>query len=781
TALMNRKVGGSGARSEEERTAFLRTYPNGNIGMPLGPCSGMVAIDIDTDDPRAIAVLDRLLPPSPGERVGKKGMVRMYRYRGEKTTRFQAGGGMLCEILSKGTQVVLPPSIHPETKVPYYANAPLYEIASALPFLPMGIEEPIRSGLIDAGFEVGAQNNTKVATFVPAGQRDNTMVWHAGLLARAVTRGERTLLEALGEMEHWADSFVQKVVGDPLDIDKAKLKVIEFLSRDVNGPRKMGLPTGWDEGLSDSEKQKLGLTFTEDNEVWGGERILNWLSVEFQKHPDPGGSGQIAAINTTLARMAKAESVMSAIDEERIFKFISAQSAGTVTMAALKRELKNLRKGDIEGENHDEIAREVHVHINQYGELRYQAGCFWQWKGSHWEKKPEDEIVKVISNEFGHFPTCKRASDYHGVARLLRATAAKELRQIGIKGVNFANGFLTDRGELLPHSPDFGATYVLPYRYTPEAAGNMPVFNQYLVDSWGHDADFEEKVQALQEAMGVTLFGEATKYQRAICLFGQANSGKTVASQIMRALLPEGSYSSVPPEKWNDTFLPAEMFGKVLNFAGELSESKMIPGESFKQIVEGELTTAQYKNQQPFSFRPVCAQWFNSNFLPKTKDTSSGFNRRWLFLEWNRPVEDGKKIPNLAQIIVDLEREAIAAWAVQGFERMRKRNDFTFPTSHMALVDQMAQDNNSVRYFLKSSPLLLVGQKKTQKEMGANDLYNEYWSFCLASGVNKRASATNFVRMMRELSNSFDFKAEARETPLGAQEVIFKGIALAAI
>ena len=45
----------------------------------------------------------------------------------------------------------------------------------------------------------------------PAGARDNTMVWHAGLLARAVTRGERSLLQVLGEMEAWVNGYVEQI------------------------------------------------------------------------------------------------------------------------------------------------------------------------------------------------------------------------------------------------------------------------------------------------------------------------------------------------------------------------------------------------------------------------------------------------------------------------------------------------------------------------------------------------------------------------------------------
>lgn len=768
--------------SDEEKEAWMRVYADGNIGLPMGAASGLVAVDVDSDDPVVMAILDKLLPPSPFTRIGRKGYIKVYKFNGERTTRIQTADAMVCEILSKGTQFVLPGSIHPDTKLPYTSNVNLYDVLASIPSLPKGIDEMIRLALLDAGIEVGRAGGQKTVSFVPSGQRDNTMVFVAGVMARAVTRGERTLLEVLGEMQHWVETYVERVVGDPLTVERAQQRLIAFIVRDVTGPRKMGLPVGWDEGLSDEDKQKLGLTFTEDNEKWASTRILEYLAEEFSRFNDPNSDGQQQAIAVALDRIARSEGTLTLMDEERIFKFIATQTGGAVTVSTLKKHIKVLRKGDIEGENHDEIAREVHKYVNEYGELRFHVGHFWQWKGAFWEQQSEDSLIKIISNEFGFYPACRKNSDYNGVVKLLRALAAKDLCQDTTKGVNFANGYLTEDLVLVPHHPDYGITYVLPYRYMPEMAGSMPLCNRFMIDSWGHDADYAEKVMAFQEAMGATLFSVAPKFQRAFCLFGQAGSGKSVASQLVRALLPAGSVSSVPPEDWTDRFLPAGMFGKVLNFAGELSESKFIPGEIFKQVIEGEQITAQNKNQQPFTFRPACAQWFNSNHLPKTRDTSEGFNRRWLFLEWTRVVQKEHRIPGLAQIIVDAEREAIAAWAVQGYARVKEQGDYTLPSSHMALVDQMSTENNSVRYFLATCPLIIVGAKKVVgkrvTEITANDLYTEYWSFCLATGIARRVASNTFVRMMHELQPNFDFKVRNRQTSLGTQECYFDGITL---
>lgn len=772
--------------SDEEKAVWLDHFPDGNIGLPMGSSSGLVALDIDTDDPKVLHVLNGLLPPTPWTRVGSKGMVRIYRFTGERTTRIKGSdGAMICEILSKGTQIVLPPSIHPDTQRPYVANCELVDVLNSVPALPLGIDDLIRGCLADMGIEVSVGGgNNKIVTFVPAGARDNTMVWHAGLLARAVTRGERSLLEALGEMEHWVESFVEKVIGDPLTVEKAQAKIVEFLIRDVTGEKRVGLPIGWDEGLSEDDKKRLGLSFTEDDEKWTAERILQMLAIEYERFPDQNSEGRLNAINVALDKIARASGTISVLDEERVLRFIASQSASTITIAALKKMIASLRRGDIAGENHQEIAAAVLKFVDEFGEHRWDSGFFWQWKGAFWEKKDQNELLKVISSEFGQYPACKRYSDYNGVLKVMQSLAMKPLKQNMTKGLNFANGFLTEDLQLVDHSPDQGMTYVLPFRYMPEIAGHMPIFNQFLADSWGHDADYMDKVAALQEAIGATLFGHATTYQRAICLFGQPGSGKSRVTAILQGLLPSNAASSIPPTDWGDKFQPAQMYGKVLNFAGELSETKSIPSDIFKKIIGGEFISAQHKNQPAFEFRPTCAQWFSSNHLPKTKDYSDGFNRRWLILEWNKRVDPAKKIVDLDQIILEHEREAIVAWAVEGFQRLVKNNEYTLPSSHLACIDQMATDNNSVRYFLAACPQVIVGQAKlegqSKNRSSLGELHGGYWSFCIAMGIAQRVSLQAFQKMMKELQSVFGFQEVLEPSNTNAPTVSYQWVIYAA-
>ncbi len=58
--------------TKEEQDIWLRAFPNGNIGLPLGPCSGLVAIDLDNEDPKVMQAISAVIPVSPWIRIGAR-------------------------------------------------------------------------------------------------------------------------------------------------------------------------------------------------------------------------------------------------------------------------------------------------------------------------------------------------------------------------------------------------------------------------------------------------------------------------------------------------------------------------------------------------------------------------------------------------------------------------------------------------------------------------------------------------------------------------------------
>lgn len=743
-----------------EQDHWLARYGNGNIGMVLGAQSGLFFLDIDTDEERLKDAIFEALKPnvSPWVRIGQRGMVLAYKQPLSgiiptfHISRTGADKGALVDGISTRGQAVLPPSIHPKTMQPYVANCALLDVLGELPYIPSDIEAMLRQVMQENGVKLNSSGWTKVTDFVAPGARDNEMTRMSGLFAQGVTRGELTLMEAIGRLRVWGDNLVQKVAGDDVDIDKGIQNLVGFLIRDVM-ERKKVLPVGWDEGMDEAQKLAMGVNFTHEHEQWTYEQIMKYLQVELEKH-GPSSVGWTVTIDAVLDRMARS-SDMSSVAEGMIFGYICEISPRGVTMAKLERKLREIRTGEITGTNHNEIAVAVAKLMSEHGEIRHHNGKFWQWRGAHWAHLLDQDIQRVVSINFGSLSAARKQGDHTGIVKVMAINLSMALKRSDQAGVNFANGYLTEDLVLLPHDPDYGCICTLPFRYLPEEVNNARKWDAFLDRVWsdpveGPDPDITEKKAALQEAMAATLFGKGVNYQQAFLLYGAAATGKSQLLRVIEELVPPEGRSAIPPNDWSDKFRPSEMAGKLLNIAGELSNTKFIDGQRFKTFITGETATVEAKFGRPFSFQPTAAQWFGSNYLPQSKDTSAGFSRRWLFFEFNHPIPNSERVVDLGNLLVAEEREQIVAWVVSAMPRLIAQKTYTKSTSHQALEGEMKNQNNEVRRFITEGGVVNVipGEVKVINRINRRELYQEYQNYCFSIAMRRPLSEEIFNMLL---------------------------------
>lgn len=758
----------------ELQNEWLNAYGEGNIGMVLGKQSGVVMLDIDTEDPALINLITSLLPRSPWQRIGQKGMVLAFKYTGLRTFRIKnMSGESICELLSERTQCVLPPSIHPKTQAPYKANVDLLQVIGNLPVLDAAIESILRQALEANGVKLSHSGWTRVTDYVSSGSRDVSMTEKAGLFAFAVMRGERSLKEAIGMLRSYHTEFIENVAGEAVEVDKHVENMIKFLHRDVLDKKK-SLPEGWDDGLTAEDKEALGLQFDKEHEEWSFEEMRDFLRDEFERHPEQS-AGRSRAVDTILDKIARSQNI-NRLEEDRLMQYMVDTAGLDLRISSLRNRMRELRSGELDGTDHSQIAEAVIADLSEIWELRYHNNMIWKWTGSHWEMLDEREVKSKISSDYGNLPAAKKANDHKGILEIIKVRLQKGIKSQDVKGINFANGYLTEERVLMPHDPNYGSTYTLPFRYLSEATGECPMFFQLLEDSWGHDADYRAKMDALQEALCVTLFGIGPRLQRVVLLKGVAKSGKSQVLTIAQSLVPDNAKSFVPPNEWADKFMPTQMNEKLINVCGELSENKRIDGQRFKDIVDGAEMSGQHKGRDIFNFRPMCTHWFASNHTPKTSDSSEGFNRRWLILEFNKPVAPEKRKLGIGDIIVAEEREAIAAWAVLAMSRILDKREYTLPDSHKQLIREIAQENNSVRFFIEESPKI---RSSTSGRISETKLFSEYWSFCFGPGNAKPVTSKAFRNAMRELQQEKNFRLVIQTNSLGAQEAFYECLTLA--
>jgi P4 family phage/plasmid primase-like protien len=743
--------------SELEQHHWMASFPRGNIGLPLGPQSGVAIIDIDTEDEALIEAILDCLPKSPWKRVGKKGMALAYRFEGQKNFKLRgADGGMLLEFLGLGNQCVMPPSIHPDTQLPYTANCNLWEVLNDLPELGEDIEDKLRGLLGSKGFELGAGGRSGPLDVIPAGERDVQMVRHAGYLARVVLGIDKSatfsLNDAIAQMHHWVSNFTAKVAGDAMDPEKGTAKLLEFLLKDLEKGRTM--PAGWDANMPEEWKAdpRIAKLF-EMNQAqrWDGARARQWLSGKIAEKPNDD-DWAIQCVFEIIDEVAKDEHFLER-DTRVLIQFMMNLCPRLFKKSDLLIAWKDSKKGlsagnDNEADNHVKIARELLEALAREGDVRFHQGQFWQWNGSCFTPVTHEEIYQYVGNNVATSVLARTHAHYMQITQVMQRMAHGPLAQSGERGINFANGFVTEDLRILDHDPKYGCTFTLPFNYDREQAKGCGRWLEFLASCWEEEPDFAERVMALQEMFAVTLFKLAPRYQKAFLLFGKASTGKTVTLKVLRSMLPITAVAELGPDHWSQRFALTDLVGKAANICGELPENGRISGSIFKQVVEGSPVRSEFKGKDGFGFMPECAHWFASNYLPQSSDTTLGFIRRWQVLDFNKPVAAGDRIEDLAEQIVAQEREAIAAWALEGLRRVLDRRGFTEPACHQQRLGQMRRINNSVAAFLEDTHRYERGEGLAP----ARDVYDDYVFHVRDVGRNRPVTFERFIQILEDLN-----------------------------
>jgi|GEM_PF-1744283 len=318
-----------------------------------------------------------------------------------------------------------------------------------------------------------------------------------------------------------------------------------------------------------------------------------------------------------------------------------------------------------------------------------------------------------------------------------------------------------------PLSPRHRARFGFPFDRQPDACPAQ--FLRFLQDLFAGDSDAVAKIGFLQEFVGASLLGLATKYAKCLVLLGAGANGKSQFVDIVSALFPDWCKTSVPPQEFKDKDAGAALAGSRINLVSELPSRDILESATFKAVVTGDEITRRRLYERSFKFRPQAAHIFSANQLPHTADTSGGFWRRMAVVRFNRNFQDSPDKKNdIGRKIADQELSGIIEWALDGARRLLARGeggDYAIPQSTEETVDEWRRDSNPVQQYVDER-LRLDGDDWVT----AQELYSDFKTWSERNGFRTR-SRTTFGREVRacgvekKMSNGVKYKCRIDRTP----------------
>ena len=241
-----------------------------------------------------------------------------------------------------------------------------------------------------------------------------------------------------------------------------------------------------------------------------------------------------------------------------------------------------------------------------------------------------------------------------------------------------------------------------------------------------------EKIRRIiQQYVGMCLLGAGTKLQKSLIFTGEGDNGKSTLLDIIEAIFPKGSVSTVSPSSIEtDKYQVTSLEGSLINLVDEAPGADMKSTEAWKSIVSGGVVPARKPYGQPFSFRPIAGHIYCANNLPGTRDQSKGYWKRLVPIPFSRRLTAEEIDTELGRRILENELPGIIRWAIQGAEEAIKakwRID-TDDAGIKAVLQEWQAESDSIRGWLETMEVDGAMSKKSWVPL--RDLFDSFRTWC---------------------------------------------------
>lgn len=255
-----------------------------------------------------------------------------------------------------------------------------------------------------------------------------------------------------------------------------------------------------------------------------------------------------------------------------------------------------------------------------------QSGAWWQWIGTHWQLvHSSDALLRIIENvmEANRWENREQAT-VNSLLAAFRRSVELDLPRPDKGLVPCLNGCLRlSDNTLIPHNPQHGNTYCLPFDFNP-LAPSAPIIDVLLT------MVTKVELTMFQAALQSIVTG---KHRKAFLeITGPGNSGKSVFGRLATAIAGVSNTVAVDLEKIEEKrnrFETIKLRGALLAVFNECDKYSG-PLNVLKSMTGGDKITAELKNsvaQVDFYFEGM-ALLIGNNAVKPSDTTGAVINRR---------------------------------------------------------------------------------------------------------------------------------------------------------
>ena len=383
----------------------------------------------------------------------------------------------------------------------------------------------------------------------------------------------------------------------------------------------------------------------------------------------------------------------------------------------------------------------------QRGRLLHVHGVGWhRWDGTRWKEDQDGEptraVLKVLRDALAEslrdpdlrvdVRKCEGATGVRGVLEIAGSLhpLAATVEQLDADPylLNVANGTLDLRTlDLRPHDPADRITKVTVGAYRPDEAGRRwPEFlTEVLPDP--------EVRGFVQRVVGVALIGKVLEHVLPIWTGSGANGKGVTYGALLHAL---GDYAAAAePELFTsrDGSHPTGQYdlrGRRFVVVSESDRDRRLAEATMKRLTGGDRIKARLMRRDFVEFTPSHLAVMVTNHLPRVAGDDEAIWRRMRVVPFSVVVPAERRDPRLGEAL-ELEADAVLAWAVAGWQDYTGRGGLAEPDNVLVATQAYRVDNDAVARFLAE-----CCHQGEQLRAGVTDLHQRWTTWAQQDGAD---------------------------------------------
>ena len=274
-----------------------------------------------------------------------------------------------------------------------------------------------------------------------------------------------------------------------------------------------------------------------------------------------------------------------------------------------------------------------------------------------------------------------------------------------------------------------------------------PVFDKFLEDSFAGSKNPDEMIDSFYEFFGAALLGITHRYKRALFLYGETDTGKSVLADTFANIFPpEAQQSHTLSDLQNKENCRADLASARVNIVTETraangSRWNLVDSQVFKQAVSGETFSGRHLYKDNIRITPRCAFVFCGNDRIPLADNGGAVTNRFNVLYFKNRVAKNKQDELLAKKI-KAETNGIIYKSLNAVLRLPKTK-LTDPEDSKTIKGLWSDlTRSNVESWLRDRAIIhrlgdIKRGQKLKKSTHKAKVYRDYCDYC--AQVNSRA------------------------------------------